>query len=276
MTWHEQYTTFTTNRSKYWRPKIYKNLLEMNSNALTGMQSYQQAINLLDEHMLEPAGLIETITSIYKDAGRVWGGYAYQSIQKQVRPKKQKALLPMGQNESLIADIIAYFRLHLLRDAVFPITETHKAWILNQLIQGQEQGLSLSDTAAMIMKAGYNWSHALVISRTETIKAANYGAMQGAKRAGYQTNKKWISAKDNRTRRIPRDEYGHLQVNGTIKPMDEPFLVPNKYGGFDKMMQPGDPVGNVADVVNCRCTVGFIVQRDAQGLPIRESVRGGV
>jgi uncharacterized protein with gpF-like domain len=136
------------------------------------------------------------------------------------------------------------------------------------LIEAQREGLSIEQAADAMVKDEFPRNRAVVIARTETIKATNFGAVMGAKKSGFQTEKLWISSRDARTRRIPRDTWGHLQMNGQIAQIDEPFKVPNRNGNHDSLQFPGDPKGVASDVIQCRCTVGFNVLRGENGLPL--------
>jgi len=239
----------------------------------TDEPTIQRAIAQLDANMLKPSGIMITIRNIYIDAGRIWGGRIYQVIKKEGdlltrQAEGKKALMPIGYNEEMIAIIEAYFRLHNL-SMVSEINDTMKEWILKQLIDAQQTGRSIQDVAKSMLVDDFPAKRAIVIARTETIKAANFGAVQGAKKTGFETEKLWIAARDNRTRRIPRDNYSHVAMDGKTVPMDQPFLVPMLNGGFDEVMQPGDPKADPGDVIQCRCTVGFNVIRDARGLPVK-------
>lgn len=271
--------------------------------AATDEPTLQQAISRLDFNVqIEP--LANLIRSIYVDAGRVMGAKAYQQLkqnaekligQSMMQFKKKypsdvavkyseidewltcieesldeyKRLMPIGYNEELIQEIIQYFQIHLLDKAVLPISDTMKEWILDRFIDGQQQGKSLSQIKDELIKHDFPKNRAIVITRTEVLRASNHGAVAGAKKAGYKTNKMWISAKDFRTRRIPRDEYSHVAMDGITVPLEEPFHVPRRDGGYDFLMQPGDPAGDPANTIMCRCSVGFSVVRGTNGLPIR-------
>jgi Uncharacterized protein, homolog of phage Mu protein gp30 len=269
---YTNYKRFTVSSVKAWKPKIHANLKEMIRNA-TDEPTIQRAIAQLDANMLKPSGIMITIRNIYIDAGRIWGGRIYQVIKKEGdlltrQAEGKKALMPIGYNEEMIAIIEAYFRLHNL-SMVSEINDTMKEWILKQLIDAQQTGRSIQDVAKSMLVDDFPAKRAIVIARTETIKAANFGAVQGAKKTGFETEKLWIAARDNRTRRIPRDNYSHVAMDGKTVPMDQPFLVPMLNGGFDEVMQPGDPKADPGDVIQCRCTVGFNVIRDARGLPVK-------
>lgn len=250
---------FRISRENFFRPKIYAVLLDMIRTA--AINPIQKVVSL----RMQP--LENLLTELYTDAGRVMGAHAYQQVKKQAATRK-KALMPIGYNEELVNEIIRYFQEHLLDKAVLPITETMKAWILKFVIDQQFTGKSLDMIIEEMVKHDFPRWRSQVIARTEVLRAANYGAMQGARKAGYKMQKRWISAQDFRTRRVPRDEFSHIEANGQIQEMDNPFLIPRRSGGTEQLMQPGDPNGSAADVINCRCTVGFEVLRDANGTPI--------
>lgn len=264
--WYAEFTRFRTGRERFFQPKIYANLKDIIRQA-TRYSTINEAIARVSQ--INNDALSKTIQDIYVDAGRVFGARAYQMIMKQVRKAEVKRLLPIGYNEELVNEIINYFRLHLLTEAVLPITDTMKEWILKNLIEAQQTGMSIQDVADKMIEAKFPKNRAIVIARTETIKAANYGAVAGAKKTGYKTNKQWVAARDNRTRRIPRDAYSHLAMDGVNIPIEEPFKVPMKTGGYDDIQQPGAPDGDAGSVINCRCTVGFVLQTGPNGLPIK-------
>lgn len=264
--WYAEFTRFRIQRERFWQPKIYADLKAMIKEA-TNYPTISDAINKLGFVQIAP--LTKTIQDIYIDAGRVFGARAYQLVIRQVRKQEQKRLLPIGYNEELVNDIINYFRLYLLNEAVLPITSTMKDWILKNLIEAQQTGMSIQDVADKMIESGFPKNRSIVIARTETIKAANVGAVMGAKKTGYKTNKQWVAARDNRTRRLPRDGYSHLAMDGVNIPINESFKVPKKAGGYDDIQQPGAPDGDAGNVIQCRCTVGFVLQTGVNGLPVK-------
>jgi uncharacterized protein with gpF-like domain len=133
------------------------------------------------------------------------------------------------------------------------------------MIQSAEQNLTISETIVLLRSAGITDYRAELIARTETGRAANIGSMVGATSTGLVTMKEWIAAKDNRTRRIPRDQFDHYNMDGKKLPIDETFKLQNKKGGFDLMLHPCDSSGSAGDVCNCRCTLGYEAQRDKNG-----------
>lgn len=128
---------------------------------------------------------------------------------------------------------------------------TRKA--LQQIIsKALEDGDSIPQIAKAIRGLFHATSEAraLRIARTETIGAANAGAMFAAKSTGLPLKKEWLATMDTRTRET------HAEADGQTRGMDEPFTV----GGF-LMEQPGDPSAPPGEVINCRCTVVFQVER---------------
>lgn len=257
MTYPERYNKFRANRIKYWQPKIQKALQGMADHILkqpTIEQAIQAASGIMP--MDELAGVIK---NMYIDAGRIMGAYAYQDVQKQAKAKRTvKALMPIGYNEQLINDIIAYYQTNLLNEAVFPISQNLRDYILLKLIEAQRQGLSITTVVDAIESIDLTRNRAFLIARTETVKAANYGAKLGALKTGYPMNKVWVAAQQNRTRRIPRDSADHLHMNGVEVGMDERFSVPDK-NGIVMMDRPGDSGAPAEQVCNCRCVLAFRV-----------------
>ena len=136
-----------------------------------------------------------------------------------------------------------------LRDAILKIIE-------EALTDGFLEQLSLPELIKKIISDLGEWAigrsqyWAERIARTETVRGANYGAMQGARKHGFKTNKIWIAADDKRTRDSHRGEdYGGL--DNQVKPLDEPFF------NYEPIMQPGDPKASAKNTINCRCAVAF-------------------
>ena len=105
----------------------------------------------------------------------------------------------------------------------------------------------------------YRWQ-ILRIVRTETTAAANYAAIVAAETSGVVLEKVWVSSLDVRTRTIPPDKFDHKEMEGVKVAPNEPFSVQG-----DLLQFPGDPNGQAANVINCRCTVALVPKRDRDG-----------
>lgn len=129
---------------------------------------------------------------------------------------------------------------------------------------GIEENLSVREIAANIKNLVgkgklFNWQ-AMRIARTETTGAANLGALKAGEQSGVQLTKEWISTVDKRTRRKPKDEFDHLDMDGVVIDEKELFNVNGDFLEF-----PGDPKGEAANIINCRCTIALMVKRDSNG-----------
>jgi uncharacterized protein with gpF-like domain len=98
-------------------------------------------------------------------------------------------------------------------------------------------------------------SRAMTIARTETHKAANVSQFTRAEMAatdsGLDVKIEWISTNDGRVRD------SHRSTNGQIVAIGEKFNV-----GGTKMKYPSDPSGGAANVINCRCVLGYHVPEE--------------
>ena len=189
------------------------------------------------------------------------------------RAINRKAEEPFNRLEWMVNE---YFRKELLSKAVIPITNTTRKQIEMVMTQAAVEGWGVDKTVRELKNSDITKNRAELIVRTESTKAANAGKMLGAADMGVAVEKQWVSATDIRTRRIPRDQYDHLHMNGKRVPYDSGFIVPSTRS-IDLMLYPGDPQGAAGNVCNCRCTVVFIPIRDAVGqvVPLRQTMQGG-
>ena len=88
---------------------------------------------------------------------------------------------------------------------------------------------------------------AMFISECEANSILNYRQYSKAVKAG-KTKKKWIDVGDKRERKT------HLEVGGTILPIDEPFSVGDSLLQFAKDVSLG---ASADEIVNCRCSIQY-------------------
>lgn len=127
----------------------------------------------------------------------------------------------------------------------------------NEVLQGILQGESIPDISRRLSSVTQmNLASAVRNARTSTTAAENRGRMDSYHRAekmGIKIVKVWMAANDGRTRDA------HLELDGQEREIDEPFEVDIEIrkGVFfhDKIMYPGDPNADPANVYNCRCTM---------------------
>lgn len=135
-------------------------------------------------------------------------------------------------------------------EKVTEITDTTREALRQVVGQGIAEGQTSPEIARSIRGMYGHWTdetmdvrRSLMIARTESGSAANY-AQQAAAEAvqsetGLRIEKTWVSSRDDRVRD------SHWLVDGETVPLDQPFS--------NGLMQPGDPDGSAADVINCRC-----------------------
>ena len=195
-----------------------------------------------------------------------------QMVQKSVKRSVKGIQLPYevkGQETDLFTYVILrYLELKGLDQVAADITDTTKNQIQQYLLRGTQEGKTIAELIPMLQQAGITNYRAEMIARTETGRAANIGSMVGTASTGLVTVKEWIAARDNRTRRVPRDMFDHLHMDGIKIPFDEKFQVKTKNGGFEFMLHPCDPSGSAGDVINCRCTLGYEAVRGTNGKPL--------
>ena len=99
------------------------------------------------------------------------------------------------------------------------------------------------------------------IARTEVIGASNWsthaGAGEAATEMGLDLVKEWIATRDERTRDMIDDEFDHRAMDGKLRRMDQPFMVPSTFGS-EPLQFPGDPAGSAGNIINCRCTIAYV------------------
>jgi len=142
--------------------------------------------------------------------------------------------------------------LKLLSGQVFG---TNKDAVAGIIEKGLTEGLSVNDMQELLeTNFAFTPTRALMIARTETTRAVNYGAVEAMRAAevefGIVVRKEWITAKDGEV----RDE--HRPLDGTQRAQGESWAVGTATapwpGGFK---QPGLDI-------NCRCSIVPIVDEE--------------
>ena len=117
-----------------------------------------------------------------------------------------------------------------------------------EVLQGILQGEPIDKIADRLTQViGMNLRSAISAARTMVTSAENKGRQDGFERAaamGIILEREWIATSDGRTRDW------HRELDGVTVGVDEPFE-----NAIGKIMYPGDPSANGANVWNCRCTI---------------------
>ena len=254
MIWQD-YRKLYANALKQYSPKFKKELQnQVNTYCRT-----------LDYNAISDKAIKKTIQKLHLAMGVKMAQISSKVVKRSVKGHYEALEVKSAETDLFSYTILQYLQTQGLDQLAADITQTTKDQIRRYLVQSAEKNLILPETIVLLRGAGITDYRAELIARTETGRAANIGSMVGATSTGLVTVKEWIAAKDNRTRRIPRDQFDHLNMDGTKIPMDATFKLQNKKGGFDLMLHPCDSSGSAADVCNCRCTLGYEAQRDKNG-----------
>ena len=205
--------------------------------------------------------LVKIFERMYKETVITFGNATYRLLKIEANQKN------FGFNSEWTRFVMEFLTTQGFA-LVADITKTTKDKLLSIVEKGINDGLSIDEIVKLILsdeQIGYAAFRARRIVRTEIMRASNIGAMEGAKAHGFKVDKQWISARDLRTRRIPRDEFDHLALDGVVVGFDETFNSVGKEGQQVAAMQPGDITQPAGFTINCRCAVGFIPKRDANG-----------
>ena len=138
--------------------------------------------------------------------------------------------------------------LDVSRDIAWNI-EKMNAEVLQGILQGESMD-KIADRLEQVI--GMNLRSAISAARTMVTSAENKGRQDGFERAaasGIILKREWIATSDGRTRDW------HRELDGVTAAVDEPFE--NAVG---KIMYPGDPSADGANVWNCRCTIAAVVK----------------
>ena len=262
MIWQD-YRKLYANALKTYSPK-FKKELQKQVDTFCRTQDYDA---------ISDKALKKTIKQLHVSLGTKMALTAEKDVKKAT-----KGYIGPFEGKSQKTDLFSYLILQYLErqgldQLASDITGTTKDQIRRYLMQGAANNLSYAEMIPMLRQAGITDYRAELIARTETSRAANTGSMVGAMSTGLVTVKEWIAAKDNRTRRIPRDKFDHLHMDGKRVAVDEPFTVPGM-GSVEQMEYPGDSRASAGNVCNCRCTVGFEVVRDENDMPV--SIQGNL
>jgi len=254
MIWQD-YKKLYANALKTYSPKFKKEL----------QRQVDTYCDTLDLNAISDKAIKKTIQNLHIAMGVKMAQIVDKDIKKTAKAYCGPEEFKSKQTDLFTYVMLAYLEQKGLDQISAEITDTTKKQIQQYLLKSVEEGLTLPETIKLLRTAGITNYRAEMIARTETGRAANIGSMVGATATGLVTLKEWIAARDNRTRRVPRDMFDHFHLDGTKIPFDEKFNVKTKTGGFEQMLHPCDSSGSAGDVINCRCTLGYEAVRGANG-----------
>lgn len=257
-TYLTRFHRFQKSREQYFAPKIYAALRSQYNQVLHHIHSGYTEHQLIGQ--IHSGSIVSVLRPLYLDAATVYGAKVRADLQRHKRSLKVSKSTPletkrfsMGFSEQMQSLIEQYFSLDILNQSE-GITQTTRELIRQVFTNAYAKGEGINDIIKQLENTELSRVRARLIARTETVTAANQGALFVAKDTGLDLNKEWLSASDNRVRR------DHRNVSGQVVTMDGFFNV----GGYE-MSVPGDrggkdgkPLTPAAEVINCRCTTLFI------------------
>lgn len=194
------------------------------------------------------------LTALWTDTVEV---FVRHFLGQQKSARKPEILKELNEEElrvpatELIDQIMAQWAQEEGSRKITQITETTRQQVRDIVDKGVREGLSEKQIAKLIYEIAptKSKSRAQTISRTETHSAANATADLTAKSTGLDMDRRWVAAKDERTRDA------HRRADGQTVGQFETFNV-----GGEELRFPGDPRGSAENVINCRCVVAYIVK----------------
>jgi uncharacterized protein with gpF-like domain len=226
----------------------------------------QGALSLMGAYAWNES-MMTIMNKLYKESAVIFGNAVYRAVG--VMGQKSDTF---GFNSDWVKEVLN-FLIQYGFTLVSNMTQTTKVKLQEIVAKGIEEGKSIDQITKDILNdetTGYSMMRAKRIARTEVMRASNYAAMIGADKHPFEVDKVWISARDKRTRRIPKNQYDHYNMNGQKVGWADDFTSTGKRGDLVVAGFPGDPTTPAGFSINCRCTVGFEPKRDANGKLIRK------
>ena len=266
-------------RAKYWRQNIritrkleakYKpDVLRIFRRTVDKFIENRDSVELMDEE------LVRVYSKMYRETVIRFGNEQYRRL---------KTTKQFGFNAEWVREVNEWLATEGFK-MITSVTGNMRNVILKiineQLQKGVEEGLGIDEINRRIIEALTELKESPLASyiserivRTELGRAANIGHMKGAAKANFEVVKVWIAAVDERTRRMPRDQFSHVALDGQTREYDEPFRQIGMKGVEAVADFPLDPKAPAAFTINCRCTIAFEGKRDANGRLIPKRITG--
>ena len=204
--------------------------------------------------------LLVILKDLYRECGAIFGNASYRAT----RMMATKSTDPYGLDSSFIEEILNFFLNYgfWIASLITNTTKKRLSLLVTTYITDGKDKYEIADLILKdkelesLKKRGAN------IAKTEVMRASNYGLYLASTKHTFEVDKMWIARRDSRTRRVPKDFFDHLNMDGQVKPLNEPFTSVDRFGRVILADMPGDPKTPIGFTINCRCTVAFIPRRD--------------
>jgi len=214
-----------------------------------------EAVILLN---IDEESLKKAIYKLHYTIGKQ-SGLAFARQLRAENPIQQKRWKPLPFFSDTFQKFLLAFYAKQGGDNIKIISETLATEVVREIKKATKEGETIIQMRKRIFETVnkpdfYKWQ-ALRIARTETTFAMNAAKEIAGNTSGVLMEKIWIGRNDGRERS------SHIFANGQKVDQDEKFSV-----GADKMKYPGDREnGSAAEIINCRCTFGYVAKRDERG-----------
>jgi len=212
----------------------------------------------------------EKIENAYIDVYTIIGLLHGKRVGRSINRELKNFLGPLFNRifQSNIADWVRDF----CGSNIISVTDTIGKTIISIISKASEDGLTLQQMQKLVrdkIDSGLSRYEVLRIARTETGSAANHSAMVAGDTSEIVLEKVWVSSRNARTRRKPKDQFDHYDMNGVSVGQFEKFVMSGRGGVIDRLDFPCDPKGSAGNIIQCRCAVALRPKRDADGFIIR-------
>lgn len=262
LSYWRNYHTRSLAYENIYTPKIQKVLL-LQIKAVIGILRMQGANIALSSLVIDKQGIQDVLIAMWYAIFPAAARSTTRQLEDQYGEELSRRKFFDTPNAYWL-QIINEYILASVPGQVSEITDFTREWIRRKLVRGIEQQMSIDEIVQSMIDSDISAARARVIARTNITGIMNAAGKVAAKETKILLKKLWISAQDNRTRRIPRDRYDHLHMDGVVVNIDEKFNVNGDLIDF-----PGDPNGQAANIIQCRCTTAYEAVRDSQGRIIR-------
>jgi len=195
------------------------------------------------------ADIDQAFQEVYVEAGLGLAFDEYDDLTDKKRRRRRFIIRPDGTKEE-IWEKWAVSLKHIALDETIPargsIMTTSQELFKEIVDQGVQAGQTVDQIAAAVRKKFKTVVHwrSIMIARTESLSAMNYGSQVGADETGFSYEKTWLTFLDGRERQA------HAEANNQKVLQHAHFNV-----GGEAMLFPGDPSASAGNRINCRCRV---------------------
>lgn len=213
-------------------------------------------------------GMMDIMNQLYRESAVKFGNASYRATGQM----SKKAYDPFGLNSTFIDEILNFLMSYGFW-LVSLITRTTKKRLSDIVTKYINEGRTVEEIIRIIRsdkELRLIKNRGKTISKTEVMRSSNYSLYLAANKHPFEVDKVWVSRRDGRTRRIPRNFFDHWDMDGQTKPINEPFVSKDRIGRVIVADMPGDPKTPIGFTINCRCTVVFVPRRDSNNNLIRK------